>query len=277
MREKVAVVGMGNVGTAIGIALYKAGYKITGFSSRRRRVSTLLKICSNFSTNPEEITSSADIVFLTVPDDLIEVVCQRIVSLDGFKDGSLIIHTSGALSSDILKSAKGCRRLSIHPIKVFSSITPHSYKDTYFSIEGDDVQTGMRIVEDIGGRAFLIKGEDKLLYHTALTFSASLLTGLLALERSILKRLGLNENLALFLAKDTIKNIECYGLEKSFSGPAKRLDKETIRKEIDALKSISSTATDAYKVLTKLTISIERDLGVISRESADSLLSQIEV
>jgi predicted short-subunit dehydrogenase-like oxidoreductase (DUF2520 family) len=276
MKETVAIVGIGRVGTSIGIALHGAGYKIIGLSSRDRKDSPLFSVCENFSTKPYEVTALADIVLLTVPDDEIEAVCRKIASIGGFKNGSLVIHTSGALSSDILSSAEGCRYLSIHPVKLFTSLSAVSLKGVYFSIEGDDTDTGIRIVKDIGGIPFLINKEDKLLYHAVLSFSSSHLTGLIGLELSILKRAGLDENLAVLLAEDTIKSIGERGIETSFSGPVRRIDKGTIKKEIEALKGVSKIAVDTYRLLTRLSVCMERELGIIDREDANSLIEILE-
>lgn len=272
MKESVAIVGTGKVGTSLGVALHNAGYKIVGLSSRSRSDSPLFSVCKNFSTRPREITALADIVILTVPDDAIESVCREIAGLGGFRDGSLIIHTSGALSSDILSSAKGCRCLSIHPVKNFTSLCPVSLEGVYFSVEGSDADTGVRIVKDIGGIPLLINREGKLLYHAVLSFSSSHLTGLIGYEMSILKRVGLDEKLAILLAEDTLKCIDERGIKDSFSGPVKRIDKGTIKKEIEALKGVSKMAVETYRLLTRLSVYLERELDIINGKDANSLL-----
>lgn len=277
MKETVAIVGTGRVGTSIGIALCSAGYRIIGLSSRGKKDSPLFSVCKNFSTRPYEVTGLADIVFLTVPDDIIEDVCQKIARFGGFKDGSLVIHTSGALSSDILSSAKGCRYLSIHPVKLFTSLSPVSLKGVYFAIEGKNTDTGIRIVKDIGGIPFLINRENKLLYHAVLSFSSSHLTGLIGLEMSILERVGLDKRLAVLLARDTLKNIDKDGIMTSFAGPVRRIDKGTIKKEIEALKDVSRIAVDTYRLLTRLSVYVERELGIINRKDADSLMEILGV
>jgi len=277
MKETVAIVGTGRVGTSIGVALCSAGYRIIGLSSRSKKDFPLFSVCNNFSAKPYEVTGLADIVFLTVPDDVIEDVCRKIANLGGFKDGSLVIHTSGALSSDILSSAKGCRYLSIHPVKLFTSLCPISLKGVYFSVEGSDTDTGIRIVKDIGGIPFLINREDKLLYHAVLSFSSSHLTGLIGLEMSILERAGLDKRLAILLAQDTLKNIDKDGVMTSFAGPVRRIDKGTIKKEIEALKGVSRIAVDTYRLLTRLSVYVESELGIINRKDADSLMEILGV
>ncbi len=271
MKKTVAIVGMGRVGTSIGLALNRAGYEIVGLSSKRKKDSLLFDICNNFSSNPEDITPLADIVFLSVPDDVIENLCKEIAQKKGFRCGSLVIHTSGALGSCILESAEGCRHLSLHPIKIFTPL-PSSFEGTYFSVEGNDLDAGIHLVKDIGGIPFVIKRQDKLIYHTALSFSSSLLSGLLSLEMSLLKKANVDEKFATILAKDTIRRIEEEGIKNSFSGPVKRIDKKIIQEAMKTLGRLSDQALDAYRILARITVLAEKEQGVIKKEDAETLL-----
>ncbi len=276
MKETVAIIGIGKVGTSIGIALRKAGYRIVGLSSRKRNDSRLFSICDNFSKIPYEVTDSADIVFLTVTDDSVENVCKDIVDNGGFLDTSIVIHTSGALSSGVLASAVECSHLSIHPVKTFTSLIPVSLEDIFFSIEGDDIETGKRIVEDIRGIPFEIRKEDKLLYHAALTLSSSHFASLLGLSMSILKDIGLDEKLAYLMAEDTLKKVNKDGLRHSFSGPVRRKDLGVIESEIEALKGTSHIRVDTYKALTLLSAYMEIDLGLIDYEELNVLIKMLK-
>lgn len=276
MKESVAIVGIGRVGTSIGIALHNTGYRITGISSRRRNSSPLFSICSKYSEKAQDVTRGADIVFLTVTDDAIEEVCREIAGCEGFKSGSLVIHTSGALPSDVLNWAKGCRHLSLHPIKTFTSLAPEPLKHVFFSIEGDDTEIGVRIVRDLGGFPFVIARENKLLYHAALTFSSSYLVGLLALSVSLLRSIGLDERLAFQMVEHTLRDIERFGFEGSFTGPVTRMDKKTIRKELDAMRKKSSIAAEAYRALTLLSAWMEKEFGLLTDDHLRSLIRSLK-
>ena len=70
-RLDVGVVGAGRVGTALAVALSRAGHRISGASAvskgSRDRVGRFLP--GTPVLQPEEVVAGADLVLLTVPDD----------------------------------------------------------------------------------------------------------------------------------------------------------------------------------------------------------------
>ncbi|MGH3301494.1 MAG: NAD(P)-binding domain-containing protein, partial [Streptosporangiaceae bacterium] len=70
-RLNVGVVGAGRAGTALAVALSRAGHRITAASAvsdaSRRRVDRFLP--GTPVRLPEEVVGGADLVLLTVPDD----------------------------------------------------------------------------------------------------------------------------------------------------------------------------------------------------------------
>ncbi|MBT9173762.1 MAG: hypothetical protein DDT21_02168 [Syntrophomonadaceae bacterium] len=122
---KIAVVGAGNVGTTLAVLLKKAGHTITGVASRTEtsaaRAGRMLGVL--YGTCPSDFTREADVIFLTVPDREIAVVCAALTAEDGFRPGSIVIHTSGGHCSDLLSGAraKGCLTLSFHPLQTFAN------------------------------------------------------------------------------------------------------------------------------------------------------------
>jgi len=258
-KMKVSIIGTGRVGTALGTALKNKGYSIAGVSSRKRgHALKLISLtgCKYWSPNPESVSVLADIVFLTVPDDTVESLCQKIAKKNGFKGGSLIVHTSGALPSSILSSAKDTSHLSMHPVKSFTERIPDSLEGIFFALEGDKegVKRGKKIVRDLRGIPFTIREENKILYHSALSFASPYLCALLYLSSSILKKAGVEkaDEIAISLAKGTVRNIESLGILKSFTGPVLRNDREIIKREIAELKNRFPEAGEVYKLLEKI-------------------------
>src|SRR5690606_19684200 len=103
--QRICIVGPGRVGGALAIALSKAGYEIAGLVVRDK--ARLLPILGELSRSTVLIYESdvsefsADIVLMTVPDTEIASAAER---LSGRFDGSpVVIHTSGALDSNLLE------------------------------------------------------------------------------------------------------------------------------------------------------------------------------
>ena len=66
----------------------------------------------------------------------------------GFKKGALVVHFSGALSSEELESAarQGARAISLHPIQSLASVEQavKNLPGSFFSMEGDPDGCRMR-------------------------------------------------------------------------------------------------------------------------------------
>ncbi len=164
MKATVAIVGCGIVGTAMGKLLGKADYHISGVAAKHletaRRAAEATG-AERFSVCPWEITPGAKVIFITTPDDLIESTCMTISKHKGFEKNAVVIHCSGALSSDVLSSARDSEAMvaTLHPLQSFAStdqavsLVPGSF----CTIEGDkDAMPIVRQIVEEPGRMELI-------------------------------------------------------------------------------------------------------------------------
>ena len=75
-RPRIAFVGAGRVGTALAVALARAGWDVVAVASRdeaaRDRFAGLVPGARRFS-EPQAVLDEAELVFLTVPDDAVVV------------------------------------------------------------------------------------------------------------------------------------------------------------------------------------------------------------
>ncbi|MFO8009143.1 MAG: NAD(P)-binding domain-containing protein, partial [Candidatus Brocadiia bacterium] len=123
---RFAIVGPGKVGTALARLLRRGGYEFVGAAGRS--LESAEAACAfagggRATTQAEEITRTADLVLLTVPDDSIEPVCQKLAGSGAFGAGTIVAHCSGALPSSILRAAAdaGAHVGSLHPMQSFAS------------------------------------------------------------------------------------------------------------------------------------------------------------
>jgi len=99
MKNRVGIIGYGNVGSSI--ALY--------FKKKRKNIFVLtskpiknIKFINFFNYDKiEEFINSVDIILICIRDDKIENIIQILKKIQ-FKN-KIIYHTSGSLTSDILK------------------------------------------------------------------------------------------------------------------------------------------------------------------------------
>ncbi len=293
IKTAVAIVGCGTVGTAVGKLLGDAGYHISGVATKHletARAAAGMTGAAKFSDSPWDITRGADIVFITTPDDLIETTCTEIAQHKGFERNSVVVHCSGALSSDILSSAAGCGAFlaTLHPLQSFASVD-HAVTlvpGSFCAIEGDSraVPIVRQMVEDIGGIPLEITKEKKTLYHAAAVAASNYLVTLMHLSLELNKAAGLTRDISfnalLPLIKGTLSNIAEKGIPGALTGPIARGDIATVTNHIKAIEKDVPGLFTLYRCLGLYTVDIAKAKGTLTKEAAaelSSLLGSSEV
>ncbi|MDP5007834.1 MAG: DUF2520 domain-containing protein, partial [Glaciimonas sp.] len=113
----------------------------------------------------------ADLYLIATVDDQITASCEALAASGKLNQNSIVFHCSGALSSDVLASAKqqGAATASIHPIRSFANPQQvvENFNDTWCGSEGDDDALAVLIpaFNSIGAQCIAITRENKTLYH----------------------------------------------------------------------------------------------------------------
>ena len=123
--KKIGIVGAGVVGTAVGVILATKGYEITGVYDIIPESTGRLaaKVGARECTTLRQVGENAEILFITTTDSAIATVAEGLAKEGGFRKGQVIVHMSGALTSEMLEPAKafGALTVSIHPMQSFAS------------------------------------------------------------------------------------------------------------------------------------------------------------
>ena len=207
----------------------------------------------------------ADITFITVPDDHICATSIKISRDGNIKPGSIFIHCSGVLTSEIISAVKVKEALiaSIHPMKSFSdpALSVENYAGTYCAMEGD--AEALRILEplfkSIGSHTYKIAKDKKSLYHAAGVFASNYLVTLSQQALNCFREAGVEDqmafNIVMSLMQGTLTNIEkLRSPSEALTGPIKRGDGSTIKSHLSALTDAKQRAI--YSILGQATISL---------------------
>jgi predicted short-subunit dehydrogenase-like oxidoreductase (DUF2520 family) len=93
----------------------------------------------------------------------------------------------------------------------------------------------------------------KTLYHLIGVFSSNFLVGLLYAVRILGRKLKGNEEIldgaVVSIMRETLENVNRYGLENSLSGPLQRGDTGTVKKHLHTLK-YDPTLLAMYRILS---------------------------
>jgi predicted short-subunit dehydrogenase-like oxidoreductase (DUF2520 family) len=282
MKPTIAVVGCGKVGSALAIQLVKAGYPIAGVASRSltsaQSVAELIS-SDKFTTTPCEFTRSADVVFITTPDGQITPVCKDIAAHDGFAEGSVELHCSGAHPSTILAVAaeKGAHIGSMHPLQSFAAGPGdrNPFDGIVVSVEGasEAVEVATSMATLFGATVFPIKTEAKTLYHAAAVAASNYLVTVQSFAFKLLAAAGIAEEDAFTvlgpLIRGTVSNIEKVGVVKALTGPIARGDAATVADHIDAIDRLMPAVLDLYKTLGQHTVPVAEAAGLNPEAAAE--------
>ena len=201
----------------------------------------------------------ADIYMLTCPDKALETCSKILAEAQLIKQGDIVFHCSGALSSDLLSNlkAQGAWVASIHPVKSFAnpSLGIHTFQSTYCGVEGDSeaVEVLKSLFEAIGGHFFSIHAEQKTLYHTASVFACNYLVALQQVSLRTFAQAGVEESLALKIlqpiVEETVTNVFKLGPVRALTGPIMRGDTVVVERQLTTLGHLQTHDAALYSLL----------------------------
>ncbi len=279
-KPTVAIVGLGRLGTALALQLARAGYRISEVISRtpasQRQARALTQTLKARSSNYQNVTLNASLIWLCVPDREIAVVAAHFATLKMIWRGKTVFHSSGALDSDTLSAlrVRGAKAASVHPMMTFVRGAVPTMKGITFALEGDAaaVRIARRIALDFGARTFLIRKQNKAAYHAWGSFVSPLLIAALVTAEKVACSAGLKtteaRRMMLPIVCQTFVNYAALGSAAAFSGPLVRGDAEIVRKHLRAL----TKTPEARAVYIALARSALRHLPVQNRRQLEKAL-----
>ena len=258
----VSIVGAGNLGTALALTLPSAHCEVKFIAARNKALSSKASKALARKVNARLVELGkqpldTNLVWITVPDDSIAQVARQLTGTQDWK-GRIVFHSSGALTSDELASlrATGARVASVHPMMTFVRGSVPNMAGVAFAIEGDAaaVRAARAIVARLGGYAFPIKKQNKVLYHAFGSFASPLVIALMASLEQVAKAAGIKardiKTVMLPLLEQTVRNYLKHDAASAFSGPLVRGDVATVRRHLKELKKVPE-AREVYVALAK--------------------------
>ncbi len=279
-KATVSVIGAGRLGTALAMALASRGYPIEAVVARNlshaRRAAKLIKPRPRtLSATQLDRLPPSDLIFITTPDDTIAETAARLTSSikNGHRSGRTALHTSGALSSEILGDLRkvNFRVGSMHPLLSVSESAAgaENLRGAFYCVEGDGgaVRVARAIVRDLGGRSFSISTGSKALYHAAAVMASGHAIALFDLAMEMLTRCGLTESRAsvvlLPLIRSTLENLSTHEPRRALTGTFARADTATVRRHLAALRSQHlHEALAAYRLLGLHSLHLAKENGL---------------
>ncbi|GLT16859.1 hypothetical protein GCM10007938_06360 [Vibrio zhanjiangensis] len=286
---KINILGAGRVGQTIGKLLVDARVVQVGSIYNRTKLSAEKSVLFIGEGTPIANLSDmeqADLYMITTADGVLSEVCDHMLDVHNFKQGSVIFHCSGVAPSSLFKRAQkyGCHIASVHPVKSFAdpAIAVSDFEGTFCAVEGD--KKALDILEEcfqsIGGQIFTINTNKKALYHGATVMACNNLVALIEAAASMYIDSGLDRQTALKvmepIVRGTITNVFTLGTVSALTGPIARGDSETVRKHLDALTDDDGMLIDVYCSLGKWALNLSKQQGSAATEAIEDIKMQLE-
>lgn len=282
VSPSVSIVGPGRLGLALAIALRSLGYPILAFVARHPAEARKAVRAFNKSGTPAQALGwdqlaqlpATDLILITTPDDAIAEAAQRLAAGEfGRTRLRTVLHTSGALASDVLSPLvkSGFHTGSLHPLVSVSEpgAGAKALRGAFYCLEGD--KTALRvarlIVDDLKGKSFSVQPENKALYHAAAVMASPHLVALFDLATEMLAACGVSKRSArqilLPLVESTTNNLMATNPEQALTGTFARGDVATVRRHLAALsRKELAEALEVYRLLGLRSVQLAKKNGL---------------
>ena len=277
-RLSVGIISAGKVGTALGVALERAGHVViacaaVSHASRRRAER---RLPDTVIVPPDEVAARAELLLLAVPDDELPALVSGLAATGAVRPGTIVAHTSGANGVAVLAplAEEGCIALAIHPAMTFTGADEDIARlpDTCFGITAAD-EVGYAIAQslvlEIGGEPFRVREDARTLYHAALAHASNHVVTVLADALEALRVAlwgqellgqelvgdapgGIAERVVGPLTRAAVENTLQRG-QAALTGPVARGDADAVGAHLGALGEVDPQLAEAYRANSRRT------------------------
>jgi predicted short-subunit dehydrogenase-like oxidoreductase (DUF2520 family) len=281
MSGTLSIIGAGRVGRALGRRLRELGWKIgavvtSSEPSARKAVRSIGAGRAHAFLTRQVL--AAQVILITTQDHSVAAVAAELARIGAEElRGKIVLHTSGALSSDVLDSVRQCGAAvgSMHPLQTFSGVGVPPLEGRVFTIEGDVVAVRMarQMARALGAVPVQIEGSKKPLYHAAGALAAGNVLALMEAATRLMTAAGMKRREAvralLPLTRQVLENFERLGPRAAWTGPLSRGDYGVVAAHTEAMKDLPPEFAQAYKEVNRLAA------VVLAKDSA-TMLAELE-
>ncbi|GGD13940.1 hypothetical protein GCM10007231_11240 [Nocardioides daphniae] len=260
---KVGVVGAGRVGAVLSAALRSAGHDVVAAAGEsdasRRRISALLPGVP--VAKPSEVARAADLLLLTVPDDMLANVVTVLAAAGAIHEGQVVAHTSGRHGLAVLAPAAevGARVVALHPAMTFTGthVDLPRLAGCVFGVTAPAAERELteRLVADLGGTPMWVAEEHRTLYHAGLAHGANHLVTVVTEAMEMLRAAGADDPAGTLrpLLEAALDNSLRAG-DSALTGPIVRGDVETVSAHLTDITAHAPQTLASYVALARATL-----------------------
>jgi len=247
---RICIIGAGNVGTRLGIALFQSNHIITTvFSRSLERAQALAEELSANATNQlSQIDDSADAVLFAVHDDAIRTIyleCQSQVS------SKLLLHTAGSIPVSVFEPH--ARYGVLWPVQTLSAVHQIDMSGVPFVVSGNSDETIQeidRVARTISPLIYHLNDARRLKLHLCATLVNNFANQLYAEADTMLAEDAIPFEILEPIIRETADKVNRMAPGEAQTGAALRGDLVTMEKHLELLQD-KPELTTLYKLLSK--------------------------
>jgi len=233
--NNIVIIGSGNLGWNLTIALFKAGFNILQIIDKNIQSANKLasQVNSDYTDNIKNINRNADLYIISVFDAVIENVVNSIKW-----NNKLVVHTSGSTNISIFKKNTDNYGV-IYPLQTFTKFKQINFSNIPVFIEANNKENEnqlLKFISKISNIVRLASSQKRFIIHLSAIVANNFTNYLYTLTDELLKKQGISFNILEPLFKETLNKAIEIGPSKSQTGPAIRNDINIIEKHLDFLK-----------------------------------------
>jgi predicted short-subunit dehydrogenase-like oxidoreductase (DUF2520 family) len=280
-RLDVGVVGTGRVGAVLGAALQLAGHSLVAVSgvSEQSRARAAALLPGIPVTSVEDVVGRAELVLLTVPDDVLPGLVTGLSATGSWQAGQLVVHTSGRYGTAIFDAADGHHilGLALHPAMTFTGTSMDLVRlaDCCFGITAPLPLRAVAeaLVVEMGAEPMWVEERDRPMYHAGLAHGANHLVTLVAQAMQVLGSAGVQDPQRLIapLLHAALDNALRLG-DGALTGPVARGDAGTVAAHLQQLNEQTPDIRPTYVALARATAERALASGRLTAADAEPLL-----
>ncbi|HKW57746.1 MAG TPA: Rossmann-like and DUF2520 domain-containing protein [Candidatus Acidoferrum sp.] len=264
MPGTLAIIGAGRVGRALGRRLRELDWKIGAVvtvskPSARKAVRSIGAGHAHAFLTRQVL--AARVILISTPDRVLAQVARELARVGGEElRGTIVLHTSGALSSQVLEPVRKCgaETASMHPLQSFSGVGIPPLEGKVFALEGDRaaVRVARQMARSLGGVPVRIESARKPLYHAAGALAAGSVLALMEAATRLMTCAGMKRRESaralLPLTRQVLENFERLGPRAAWTGPLSRGDYAVVASHLEAMKEFPAEFSEGYEALNRL-------------------------
>ncbi|MCB9878415.1 MAG: DUF2520 domain-containing protein [Planctomycetes bacterium] len=278
MVMRIAIVGPGRVGAALGRASAAAGLDVLGYVGRDpARAAAAAQAVGGGVLQLADL-GRAHVVAFCVGDDQLQDAIAAAAAVGG-RRCSLWLHTSGRFGLEVFAPAAslGVRIGALHPVLPFgdAGTPPAALRGAPAVLCGaaSSVRLMERLCERLGLSAIVCGEQDRALYHAGLALAANGLTALSGLAVDLVVQAGgldapAATTIVTALQEHALAAVRAHGAGRALSGPVRRGDAGTVARHVERLAATAPSALPAYVATMELALQLAERQGLDAGRAA---------